>query len=580
MEPLAPQQALAQRAADEPDRTAFVFLPDGTGDGEQCSYAQLDRRARSIAARLRERVPGRARVLLLCPPGLDYIAAFFGCLYAGVVAVPAYPPSPRTFERDLDRLRNVVASAAATAAVTTSEWIEVAQGMGLDSRAAVLDWICADDARVASAALPGPVEVADADLAYLQYTSGSTAEPKGVMVSHSNVRANQRMIRRPLALQEGKTVVSWLPPYHDMGLVGFVFGPVMWGQRSVLMPPEAFLRHPIRWPQTISRFRAYLSAAPDFAYDLAVRRSDPHTRAGLDLRCWQVAVNGSEPVRPAVIDRFVETFAPYGFRSEAMWPSYGLAEATLLVSAGRLGADARRVTADEKALATGAVVRAPAGRSLMSCGVPPPESGVRIIDPGTGATCPDGQVGEIEVRGESVCPGYWQAPRQSAEAFGIAGDDRMVRTVRTGDLGFLLGGELVITGRRKDLVIIRGRNHYPQDLEHSMASAHTALRPGCGAALAVPGNDGELLVLAQEIRPEQLDDPDEVIAAIRRVVATEHDVAADAVLLLAPQAIPKTSSGKIRRHKVGEAFAAGELETVHMWRSRRLAEAPRAGVSG
>jgi acyl-CoA synthetase (AMP-forming)/AMP-acid ligase II len=561
-------ESVANRAATEGERTAVVFLADGTGDGEPLSYAALDRRARAVAARLRRQLPRGARVLLMCPPGLDYVVSFVSCLYAGIVAVPAYPPSPLVLERDLDRLRRVVADAEATVALTTSAWVSLAEAAGLTVAGEPVQWLCVDEPAGAEGAA-GPEPRERDDLAFLQYTSGSTSDPKGVMVSQGNLAANLTTIAEVYGLRDGQTIVSWLPPYHDMGLIGIILGGLRFGCRVVLMPPDAFLRRPIRWLQAISRFGAYVTAAPNFAYELAVRRSTEKDREALDLSGCKVAINGAEPVVRSVLDRFAEAFGPHGFRTEAMWPSYGLAESTLLVSAGRLGVEANQVTLDPTALAAGRAVPAAAGRALVSCAAPPAESGVAIVDPQTGELLGEGRIGEITLCGPAVAAGYWARPEETAATFREDPLGSSYRRMYTGDLGCFVGGELFVTGRAKDLIVVRGRNHYPQDIEQTMADADAAIRRGCGAAFAVPGPDGERLVLVQEIAPERTDDPDAVLARLRQAVTAAHNVTADAIVLLAPRTVPKTSSGKIRRAATREAFESGNLDVVHAWRTAR-----------
>ncbi|HVR96174.1 MAG TPA: AMP-binding protein, partial [Thermoanaerobaculia bacterium] len=562
---------LRARAAERRDRVAFTFLTDGEVEGARLTYAELDRRARTIAARLRSSVAPGERALLLYPPGLEFIAAFFGCLYAGVVAVPAYPPRLR--DRSQARLRSIARDAEPRAALTTEAIFTGLTGTedGLAARlpelASVLwlptDTLAADEVDGQDLPEPDPESIA-----FLQYTSGSTSTPKGVMVTHANLLHNERMIGEAFGQDEDSVVVGWLPLYHDMGLIGNVLQPLHAGARCVLMAPVAFLQKPSRWLAAVSRYRATTSGGPNFSYDLCARRIGPEERAELDLSSWRVAYNGAEPVREATLARFAESFASCGFRREAFYPCYGLAEATLFVSGGLQGRAPRVAGVDAAALERHEV--APAGgeeeRRLVSNGWPWLGQRVVTADPETGVECPPGQVGEVWISGPSVARGYWRNPEATGRDFQAA-LTTLTRGVegpflRTGDLGFLHDGELFVTGRIKDLVIIRGRNHYPQDLELTAERSHPDLRPGSGAAFSVDVDGEERLVVVQEVdrRPQ---DPVQTIAeAVRRAVAEEHEVQVHEVVLVRAGTVPKTSSGKIQRHACLTLYLGGELAVV------------------
>jgi acyl-CoA synthetase (AMP-forming)/AMP-acid ligase II/acyl carrier protein len=561
---------LRWRAERQANHWAFSFT---TGEGDQdirTTYEALDRRARAVAAMLQREATAGDRALLLYPPGLEYVAAFLGCLYAGVVAVPVYPPKPR-IERTLSRLRGIVRDARPAVSLTTSSVLPIAgQVSPQDDIFATTGWLATDTVGDAEAeAWREPAIDADT-LAFLQYTSGSTTTPRGVMVSHGNLIHNEGLIQQAAALSEDSVGVSWLPLYHDMGLIGCVLQPLYTGFPCVLMSPIDFLQRPVRWLQTITRYRATASGAPNFAYDLCVNQITPQQRATLDLSSWQVALNGAEPVRPETLDRFATAFGPCGFRRESFLPCYGLAEATLLVTGGPAAMPAVQVQVDTSALRHGEVAvlpgpRTPGTSTLVSSGRVQPEQRALMVDPQTRVPCPPGRVGEIWVAGPCVGHGYWNAPEATEETFHarLAGSDDDTRFLRTGDLGFIHDGELFVTSRWKDLIVIRGCNHAPQDIERSVESSHPALRPGCGAAFSVDVDGDEQFVVVHEVARHHLDvDTDEVAAAIRRAVVDDHELEVHAVVLLRTGTLPRTSSGKVRRRACRDDFLHGGLQEV------------------
>ncbi|MFL6196687.1 MAG: amino acid adenylation domain-containing protein, partial [Thermoanaerobaculia bacterium] len=538
------------RALERPEQVAFTFLADGEAESGRLTYGELDRRAAAIAAALAETVPAGERALLLYPPGLDFIAAFFGCLYAGVVAVPAYPPRPN--DRSQSRLRSIAKDATPRAALTTGAILAGAmEARGLLAVApelAGLRWIATDGLEAGSAAFAGP-EPDPESVAFLQYTSGSTAAPKGVMVTHANLLHNERMIGAAFRMEEESVVVGWLPLYHDMGLIGNVLQPIHAGGRCVLMPPVSFLQRPMRWLEAISRFRGTTSGGPNFAYELCLRKATPEALAGLDLSSWRVAFNGAEPVRASTLERFAAAFAPCGFRPEAFYPCYGLAEATLFVTGGLAGTPPR-VTAVEES------------RPVVSCGVSWMGQRVVVADPETGAERSAGEEGEVWIAGPSVARGYWnnlEATERDFNAFLTTGEGPFLRT---GDLGFFGDGELYVTGRLKDLIILRGRNLYPQDLELTAEQAHPDLRPGNGAAFPVDEGGEERLVIVHEVERRRRDGFEEVAEAVRRAVAEEHEVQAQEVVLIRQGSLPKTSSGKVQRRLCRDLYLEGGLTVV------------------
>ena len=478
---------LRRRALEQPERLAYVFLADGEEEEARLTYAQLDERARAVAALLQElgidRQDGGGRALLLFPTGPDYVAAFYGCLYAGVTAVPAYPPRPN---RPMPRIQAIAADARAGVALTTSAILS-----GVERRVAdlpdlqALAWRATDVLDAGASSSWREPRIGADTLAFLQYTSGSTASPKGVMVSHANLLHNEALIRDACGHREDTPCVSWLPLYHDLGLIGNMIQSLYVGTPCTLMAPVAFLQSPIRWLRAVSRYRAHTSGGPNFAYDLCARKITPEQAEGLDLSSWRVAFNGAEPVRAETLERFARAFEPYGFRSEALFPCYGLAETTLIVSAGAATAPpvVGRFRAGE--LARHRAVEAPEEvetRELVGCGQVLGDLEVAIVEPESLARRAEGEVGEVWVAGGSVARGYWDRPEVTAETFEARTADGAGPFLRTGDLGFLRGGELYITGRIKDLIIIRGANHYPQDIERTVELSHPALVPGASAA--------------------------------------------------------------------------------------------------
>ncbi|HVG08705.1 MAG TPA: AMP-binding protein, partial [Thermoanaerobaculia bacterium] len=564
---------LRRRAEEQPDRLAYVFLPDGEEAEQKLTYAELHARVTSLAGRLQQvGVQGGGRALLLYPTGLDYVTAFFGCLCAGTVAVPAYPPRPN---RPMPRIHAIVADAGATVALTTSRIFA-----GMERRVAdlpdlkALSWLATDEIENLSAAWRDP-GIRHADLAFLQYTSGSTATPKGVMVSHGNLMHNEELIRRACGHSADTPIVSWLPLYHDLGLIGNLLQALYVGAPCTLMTPVSFLKSPIRWLDAVSRFRGYCSGGPNFAYDLAVRKTTPEQREGLDLSSWGVAFNGAEPVRKETLERFAETFAPYGFRAGSSFPCYGLAETTLIVTAGGAGSGPVLRSFDPRELGQDRAVEADSGRDLVGCGRALGDLQVAIVQPETLERLPAQSVGEIWVAGGSVAQGYWNRPDVTAEIFGARTGEGSGPFLRTGDLGFLAAdGELFITGRRKDLLILRGGNHYPQDIERTVEASHPALVPGAAAAFAVEAGGEERLVVVQEVqRTERRTDIAEIAAAVRAAVADEHELPLYALVLIRPGTIPKTTSGKIQRSLCREELLAGSLSVVSEWWEAPLAEA-------
>lgn len=571
-------ELLCRKAGQHPEKPAFRFLRDGEEEEAVLTYGGLHRRAVAIGGRLQKTVVAGEPVLLLYPPGLEFIEAFFGCLYAGALAVPAYPPRPR---RPSPRLGAIIADARPGLVLSTRRL----HSLGRNAFAKVphlwdLPWLDVEQVDDDSASAWNDPASDPSTLAFLQYTSGSTAVPKGVMVSHGNLLHNLAFIGKAFRPRSDGWGVFWLPLYHDMGLVGGILQTLHAGGASTLMSPADFLHAPKRWLQAISRTRAIISGGPDFAYDYCVRKIPARARRDLDLSSWEVAFTGAEPIRSETIERFAAAFAPCGFRKEAFYPCYGLAEATLMVAGGRKEEPPVVVHVRRSALKSHRVELAQAqdadACSLVSCGHDVDDQHLAIVDPTTRRTCPEGHVGEIWVCGRSVAQGYFHAPEASETTFRARIlDNANGFYLRTGDLAFLRNGELFVTGRLKDLIVIRGQNYYPQDIEWSVQQSHPRLRAGGCAAFSVEIAGREEVVVAAEVPRHHRDlDPDELIVALREAVAVDHEIELYAVVLLKSGALPKTSSGKVRRHACREGFLAECLPTVACWTNPTLAETP------
>ncbi|MBZ5490381.1 MAG: non-ribosomal peptide synthase/polyketide synthase [Acidobacteriia bacterium] len=572
-------ELLLWRTEHSSGQPVLTFLQNGEKEEVNWNYEELTRRAWSIAALLQSSGSSGETVLLLYPPGPDFIAAFWGCLAAGAIAVPVYPPRSN---RNLLRLKAVIQDSQAHTVLTTRQTrAKVAPFADLDPQLGSLRYLTTDDLAQDLVREWKPPNVTGDSIAFLQYTSGSTATPKGVMVSHSNLLENEALIQEAFRQTEKSVVVGWLPLYHDMGLIGNMLQPIYAGARCILMPPMAFLERPFRWLNAITRYRATTSGGPNFAYDLCVRKIAEENLSTLDLSSWEVAFNGAEPVRGQTMRRFAERFSPVGFKSKAFTPCYGLAEATLLVSA--------QATEDEPLIAeldTDALgrheVRFPSDESgvtrVVSCGQPARGSTVRIVDPETLLPCSPNQIGEIWVSGPSMALGYWNLPAETKHTFQaqmLGSDDGSF--LRTGDLGFLRDGQLFVTGRLKDLIIIRGRNYYPQGIEETMATAHPALRVGCGAAFAIEKDREEQLVLVQEATIRSDDELDKAIQSIIRNIADVHELSVHSIVLIQSGTLPKTSSGKLQRHACKKDFLNQRLEVLREWRdTAETRQAPQA----
>jgi natural product biosynthesis luciferase-like monooxygenase protein/FkbM family methyltransferase len=561
-------ELLRARAESQAEKNAYTFLIDGETEEISLTYGELDQRARAIGARLQSLNAKDQPVLLLYPPGLEYIAAFFGCIYAGAIAVPVYPP---TSQRSLPRLWSIVKDAGPRVALTTTPILSKLEQTSGSAKLPALPWLTTDNLEINIASEWRSERLPGNSLAFVQYTSGSTATPKGVMLTHDNLLQNQRMIQLAFEQTEHSIILGWLPLYHDMGLIGNVLQSMYCGARCVLMSPLSFLQRPARWLQAISRYGATTSGGPNFAYDLCVRKIGLQERADLDLRTWTVAFNGAEPIREDTIDRFCATFEPCGFRREAFFPCYGLAEATLFVSGGPKSATPVIAKVKRAPLEMNAVVPADGAdesvTSFVGSGCTWLDQEIRIVDPESLRECSPGVIGEIWVAGPHVAQGYRGRPEESESTFKAYIADAMAGPyLRTGDLGFMREGELFVTGRLKDLIIIRGRNYFPHDIELTVERSHDNLRPGGGAAFSIDLHGEEQLVVVHEVDRHRNSDLQEVIGAIRQAVAEEYELQVHAIVLIKAGSLPKTSSGKVQRHACRAVFLKDEFETLATWR--------------
>ena len=574
-EPQSLIDVLAQRASQFGDRRAYTFK--GANGDEVVTFFELDRRARAIAAQLQQTVEPGDRVLLLFHAGLDFISSFFGCLYAGALAVPTTFPKPR---RPMPRLQSIARGCSPAAVLTDSETLGAMDQVTGTAEFANVRWLAVDLISDSIADDLQTLEIEKSDLAFLQFTSGSTSDPKGVMVSHANLLHNLETIRQGFDLRSAESAgevqngVFWLPAYHDMGLIGGILETLYVGGHSVLMSPAAFLQRPMGWLECMSEYSATISGAPNFAYELCSTRATDEQCAALDLSHWKVAFCGAEPIRPETLQMFAERFAVSGFSATSFYPCFGLAEGTLLASGGHGPGPLVVRHVDREALRQNRVEWVSPGeagessQALVGCGDALNGQRIAIVDPNTRVECVDDTVGEIWLCGDSVACGYWGHEEETERTFQARLDQGDGPFLRTGDLGFRSGGQLFVTGRVKDVIIIRGRNHYPQDIEKTACDGHEALRQDSGAVFTLTGEKGdEQVIVVHEVdRQYRKADFDEVIRAVRRSVAEIHELEVHRVVLIRHMSLPRTTSGKAQRHLCRKQMLAGELKVLAEWK--------------
>jgi acyl-CoA synthetase (AMP-forming)/AMP-acid ligase II len=553
--------ALESLSSSIPTDIAYTFLPEGEDEELNITFRELEMRAKAVAARLQQLAHKGDRAALVYESSLEYIVALVGCFYAGIVAVPVYPPDPMRIRRTGARLRAILQDSQSNIVLTSSnEAQRFGSYLEQAGHVVITDEIAAEDGIDYRRPEIGPDT-----LALLQYTSGSTGRPRGVMLTHANLMFNFEHIKK---FDEPDAVaVSWLPMYHDMGLIGLVLQVLQSGRRTVLMSPLSFVKRPVRWLRAISKYRAYATSGPSFAYDLCAQKISDEELEGLDLSCWTLACNGAEPVRPDTMRRFAERFASVGFRYETFYPCYGLAEATLIVSGGDKAAEPMIRHFDSHELADNHVVPVAEGegRAIVGCGGTVDRQEIAIVDPATLTRSASDQIGEIWVRGPGVAKGYWNDREVSAETFGATLPGEKGTFLRTGDMGFMVEGELFVTGRIKDLIIVRGRNHYPQDIERTVEGAHPALRRDHVVAFGVDIDGEERVVVVCGVMRAQKLNQDELFSAVRGVLSHEHELAPHAIVLVKGSEIPRTSSGKLQRRGCKDLYLKGELEIVGKW---------------
>lgn len=567
---------LDQRASQNPEKLAYIFLKDRENQEQTITYQQLSQISKRIAVKLQSLIPPGARALLLYPQGLEFIAAFLGCLSAGIIAVPAYPPKRN---QKISRLIAIIEDCQPQIILTTSFLLDNIQPKLEDFLdLSVTQFLATDNLDNDQDFHFYPPDISGNTLAFIQYTSGSTGSPKGVMISHDNIAHNSVYIQKAFELTEKSVSVTWLPSFHDMGLIDGIIQPLYTGFLGVVMSPESFLKNPMVWLQAITKYRATHSGGPNLGYELCVRRITPEQQKNLDLSSWVSAYNGAEPIRRKTLDNFSDKFRSSGFKSQYFYPCYGMAEATLMISGGNIKDEPVYLNVQSESLKNNQIVEAEKDsknyQELVGCGHVWQEMEVKIVDPESCLECGENQVGEIWVSGSSIAQGYWQKKEKTIATFQakLANTTDERNFLRTGDRGFLRAGELFITGRIKDVIIIWGRNHYPQDIEYSVQESHQALRLDCGAAFTIEIDNQDKLVIVQEVERTYLGklNVNEVFSTIREAVALHHALQVYAIALIKPASILKTSSGKIQRHACRHAFLTETLAIVGQWRQNKL----------
>lgn len=571
-------EVLAYRAFSTPNKTVFYFRNEQEEE-IQITYAEFDQKVKFISNQLQAISTPGDRVLLLYPPSIDFIIAFFACLDAGIIAVPSYIPS----KRRIHKLEGIIADADIRLALCADNVLKLMDNMKIKGllpiKVSAVNFISINTDKIEhSRSFNTSINVASNDLAFLQYTSGSTSFPKGVMLTHHNLLSNLECMKKAVNLEASNHLVSWLPPFHDMGLIGILIETIYSGASATLISPIAFIKKPARWLNAISNKRKYrriISGGPNFAFDLCVDKISPDQLAeGFDLSAWEIAFSGAEPIRNKTLKRFYQTYQQYGFRQQALQPLYGLAEATLMVTSGNKNAvpivkhyDLNQIETADKAI----VVSTPNNRSkaYVACGKAVENHIVKVVNKNSNIPCSDQEIGEIWVKGNSVAKGYWNNKALSKKMFNAYTSTGEGPFLRTGDMGFLAEEELFITGRIKDMIIINGRNHYPEDIELTSVAVDKSLRKGATAAFSIEYQDKEKLIIVQELEKEYIQtfDSATIVSAIKKEIILKHNLVVDGIVLVLPSAIPKTTSGKIQRFKTKANFLQNSLKKCYEWSS-------------
>jgi len=570
---------LSYQAENYPSKTAYIFLNEASFAEEKLTYAELDIKAKALAVAIQEQGLKKGdRALLIFAPGLDLICAYFGCLYAGVIAIPVYPPLNAHL---LEKTQLLMKNSKPRLLLATQDSI---MHLGKpDGNTDCERWAFEKLPCLATDHIT-PIfvfaerwhkpDIQPQDIAFLQYTSGSTMDPKGVIISHGNLLHNIALINQGFRTNSQSIALAWLPPYHDMGLIGHILAPLYSGVTSILMAPFSFLKNPLGWLKNIHKYKATITGGPNFTYDYCVRRIGEEKKAGLDLSSWQIAYNGAEPIRADTMERFYHAFKDYGFRKEAFNPCYGLAEATLFVT-GKVDVESYQtvtlvkehlqnhkiqIVADSQ---TETIKLVSSGKMLQT---------VKIVDPEKLSECEKDTVGEIWVDGASVAQGYWRQEDETAHAFHgkIKDDDTNTSYLRSGDLGFLHNEELYVTGRIKDLIILYGKNHYPQDIEHTVSHCHPQICAGNLAAFTTEVNDEFKLSLVCEVQDQNMEttEQEHLFKTINTAIYQNHQLEVHNIVLIPPKAIPKTTSGKIRRNFCRQSLSQKTLPVIASWQAR------------
>ncbi|MDZ7743384.1 MAG: AMP-binding protein [Bacteroidota bacterium] len=558
---------LKMRAEKEADKTAYIFLRDGEDDEEIITYRELYEAATSIARSISLKSKEGERALMLYPPGLEFVKALFGCFFAGIIAVPAYPPRKN---RSLNRIKSIVIDSQSSLILTTNQIYEASLKNFTDvDELKNMDWCITEELLMHNDEPASLKPVSNESIALLQYTSGSTGQPKGVMVSHKNIMRNSEYIRQSFELSRNSVSVSWLPSFHDMGLIDGVLQPVFTGFKGVLLPPVSFLQKPSRWLRAITKYRGTHCGGPNFAFDLCVEKAEEEELDEIDLSSMRTLYNGAEPLRKSTLLSFTEKFSKAGFSRQGFYPCYGMAETTLIISGGYVNEKPKYLSLLKDALENNKVLLAdidsPESNDHVGVGHPWIDTKIRIVNPDTLLECAGDEVGEVWVAGSIVTKGYWSKPQETEDAFhAYIKETGEGPFLRTGDLGFFHDGELYISGRLKDLIIIRGRNIYPQDLELTAENCHPALRFNCSAAFSVSEDSQEKLYIAAELERTYMRNPNlnEIADSIRQAIFDEFELDLEGIILLRTASIPKTSSGKIQRKATRKAYLEGNLNIV------------------